>query len=401
MDISRSLLFLEEAVEKIFEGIVGGFVFRWRLVGVRLRAIVLGLFFLEETFEDGSQRVDPTGFQQFADIIFENWINQRAGHHGALGQLDPIAILAADGFDKRSEKRGVIHYLALDFEARAHVDPLIEEGVAAKGEFNRGSADVQIFRVRFPCHFFPWNAIFHGMNSTWFWAMCAPGPLSGYAPDLTNLPFFASRTEALKTIKTGVGKLLLNSKRVNDGIAVHFSETSRIADALYAADGGDRCEAYSHALMDVNRALEYAGLQYQYLSYDQVAQGELAKQGYKVFIMPHSRSVSDAECKAIREFVQNGGVVIADILPAILNGHGTPQAKSLLADLFPSLPTEASAKAGDKLPIVNSIGKGKTALIGNRLNDCRDQQTGECDRAERGFGIIFACHIRLRNERLQ
>ncbi|MBI4028334.1 MAG: beta-galactosidase, partial [Verrucomicrobia bacterium] len=220
------------------------------------------------------------------------------------------------------------------------------------------------------CHFFPWNAIFHGMNSTWFWTMGSPGPLSGYAPDLTNLPFFASRTEALKTIKTGVGKLLLNSKRVNDGIAVHFSEASRIADALYAADGGDRCEAYSHALADVNRALEYAGLQYQYLSYEQVAQGELAKQGYKVFIMPHSRSVSDAECKAIREFAQNGGMVIADLLPAILNGHGTPQAKSLLADLFPSLPAEASAKAGDKLPIVNSIGKGKTALIGNRLNDC-------------------------------
>ena len=115
--------------------------------------------------------------------------------------------------------------------------------------------------------------------------------------------------------------------------------------------------AYCRALADVNRALENAGLQYQYLSYDQVAQGELAKQGYKVFIMPHSRSVSDAECKAIREFVQNGGVVIADILPAILNGHGTPQPKSLLADLFPS----------DKPGVVNSIGKGKTVLIGDML----------------------------------
>jgi len=210
------------------------------------------------------------------------------------------------------------------------------------------------------CHFFPWNALFHGMNSTWFWTMSAPGPLSGYAPDLTRLPFFAARAEALKTIKSGAGKLLLNSKRIHDGVAVHFSETSRIADTLYADDEGDRSETYLHTLADVNRALEYAGLQYQYLSYDQVSQGELNKGEFKVFIMPHSRSVTDAECKAIREFVRNGGVLIADILPAVLNGHGTAQAKSLLADLF----------LADEPHIVNSIGKGKTALISNLLSDC-------------------------------
>jgi len=225
------------------------------------------------------------------------------------------------------------------------------------------------------CHFFPWHMILHGMNSSWFFRMSNPGPLSGHAPDFTNLPFFASRAEALKTIKHGLGKLLLNSQRENDGIAIHFSEASRITDAVYANDKkntGGLCTAYWFGLSNVNHALEDAGLQYQYLSYDQVANGDLNRSTYKVLIMPRSRSVSDAECKTIRKFVQDGGVVIADVLPATHNGHGTLLPKSLLADLFPS----------DKPGVVNSIGKGKTALIGETLTDSGNNAAAEASHWE-------------------
>lgn len=207
------------------------------------------------------------------------------------------------------------------------------------------------------CHFFPWYSLFHQLNTTWFWTMGAPGPLAGYAPDLTSLPFFESRTEALKQIRSGIGKLLLSSVRINDGIAIHHSEVSRIADSLFAAKEGDWSTGYEQAVANFNKALEDVGLQYQYVATSEIEKGALVKQSFKVLIMPHSRAVSEAEVKEIRKFVQNGGVVIADLLPGTLNGHGTPQTVSLLADLFPS----------DKPDTVTNAGNGKTVLIGNLL----------------------------------
>ncbi|MBI3920745.1 MAG: beta-galactosidase, partial [Armatimonadetes bacterium] len=207
------------------------------------------------------------------------------------------------------------------------------------------------------CHFFPWYSLFHQLNTTWFWTMGAPGPLAGYAPDLASLPFFEARTEALKSIRSGVGKLLLSSARLNDGIAIHHSEVSRIADSLFAAKDSDWCSGYSQAVASFNKVLEDIGLQYQYVATSEIEKGALAKQSFKVLVMPHSRAVSEAEAKEIRKFVQNGGVLLADLLPGTLNGHGTPQTESLLADLFPS----------DKPETVTTVGKGKTVLIGNLL----------------------------------
>ena len=208
------------------------------------------------------------------------------------------------------------------------------------------------------CHFFPWYCLFHGLNSTWFWTMGAPGYLSGYAPDLTSLPFFEARTEALRKIKSGVGKLLLHSQRQHDGIAVHFSEASRIAASFYAAKETDWCRAYPEALVNFNKALEDCGFQYEYLSYEEVAEGMLRHGGFKVLIMPQSRAISRAEAIQIRGFVRDGGIAIADIVPGILNDKGTRLETGLLAELFPS-----TAKG-----TVTPFGKGKTVLVGDLLS---------------------------------
>ena len=204
------------------------------------------------------------------------------------------------------------------------------------------------------CHFFPWYSIFNDLNTTWFWTMGHPGPLSGYAPDMTSMPFFEARTQSLGKIKAGIGKLLLQSERQNDRIAIHFSESSRIAASLYAAKEGRWGSDYSAALLSFNKALEDCGLQYDFVSYEEVENGALMEEKYRIFIMLQSRAVSEEEAEAIREFVKNGGVVIADIIPAILNEKGTIQEKGLLADLFPT----------NKKGTVTALGRGKTVLLG-------------------------------------
>ena len=207
------------------------------------------------------------------------------------------------------------------------------------------------------CHLFPWYSLFHGMNTTWFWTMGAPGPLSGYAPDFTPLPFFRARTESLRQIRGGLGRLLLSGTRDDDGIALHCSETSRIAESFFAAKEADWSSGYTRALAGFNKALEDSGFQYRYLATEQIAGGALAKDGCKVLILPHSRAISDGEADAIRRFVRAGGVAVADVLPGVLNGHGTPRPASVLADLFPS----------DTSDSVTTVGKGKSVLIGDLL----------------------------------
>ena len=204
-------------------------------------------------------------------------------------------------------------------------------------------------------HFFPWYSLFHGLNSTWFWTMGTPGPLSGYAPDLTSLPFFDASRQSLKEIRSGVFTLFRTGHRANDGIAVHYSEASRVADSLFSEDR--RCKGWMEALADVNHALEDNGLQYEYVAYEEIEGGELHKGGYRVLILPHSRAVSEAEAGAIRQFVREGGLAIADIMPGVLNGHGSKQEQSMLADLFPS------REPGT----ISAIGKGKTVLLGDKL----------------------------------
>jgi len=206
-------------------------------------------------------------------------------------------------------------------------------------------------------HYHPWYCLLHGMNTTWWWTMGEPGPFSGYAPDLTALPYFDARTRALREIKSGIGKLLLAATRQDDRIAIHFSEASRIADALYSKQANPWYFEYEDAIGGIARALEDAGLQYRFVAYAEIEQGLLQRDGYRLLFLPHSRVLSDAEAEHIRAFVDAGGVVMADIVPGTLTPTGATRATPALADAFP-----------DAAPgTVTQLRKGRTVLLGDAL----------------------------------
>lgn len=207
------------------------------------------------------------------------------------------------------------------------------------------------------CQTHAWYSLFHHMNSEWWWTMGSPGPVSGYAPDLTSLACFEARTQALREIKAGIGKLVLSSTRADDGIAIHFSESSRIADALYSEKSDYwKCD-YEDALGNLVRPLEDAGFQYRFVAYEEIENGTLQERGYRVLFLPHSRAVSDREAAQILEFARKGGVVIADILPATLTKTGGKRPASALQQLFPE----------DKPGTVTRVGQGSAILVGTDL----------------------------------
>ncbi len=69
------------------------------------------------------------------------------------------------------------------------------------------------------------------------------------------------------------------------------------------------------------KALEDNGVKGRFVSYEQIANGELISKGYKVLIMDRTMAMSPEEIAAVKAFADAGGVVIADNQTAIYDGH--------------------------------------------------------------------------------
>lgn len=147
-------------------------------------------------------------------------------------------------------------------------------------------------------------------------------------------------------LRNGIGALLIASERQTDPIAIHYSQASmRTEWMLLQRPKGDawlrRTSSSEERDSDFMllreswcRAIEDLGLQYNFVAYGQVAQGELLKRGYRVLVLPRSSSLSAAETQAIRDFVEQGGTLIADGEPGAFDEHSRRLAHSRLADVF-------------------------------------------------------------------
>src|SRR5258708_38445342 len=164
-------------------------------------------------------------------------------------------------------------------------------------------------------------------------------------------------------LRNGLGALLVASERQADPIAIHYSQASmRTAWMLVQKPKGDawvrrtssseeRDSDFMRLRESWCRAIEDLGLQYNFVAYGQVEQGELLKRGYRVLVLPRSSSLSAAEARAIREFVEQGGTLIADSEPGTFDEHSRRLPHSSLADVFAA----------------PAFGKGRAVLVNAHL----------------------------------
>ena len=168
-------------------------------------------------------------------------------------------------------------------------------------------------------------------------------------------------------LRDGYGALIINSHLVNNRIAIHYSQPSmRTAWMLQERPKGDewmqhhagyqrRHNRFTRLRVSWCELIEDEGLQYNFVSYRQIPKGELLKRGYPVLILPDSSSLSQAEAKAIREYVAQGGIIISDGIPGTYDEHSKKLPQSPLADLFPGPNTEQVN--------VHRYGKGQAILL--------------------------------------
>ena len=165
------------------------------------------------------------------------------------------------------------------------------------------------------------GSVLDGLSGTSYWHE----PLF-LNPDLTA----STGAERLSQISLpwikGPMNLLFEAEWPTRGAAVLYSQSSIRASAF--AIRGERSFGTWAGV------LEAMGLDYQGLSYEQLAKGELVKRKFRVLILPECVALSRQECDQIRVFAEGGGVVIADLRPAVFNEHCTPFPKGALDDFF-------------------------------------------------------------------
>jgi hypothetical protein len=135
-------------------------------------------------------------------------------------------------------------------------------------------------------------------------------------------------------------------RRLDDRIAIHYSQASLRAHWMFdSREDRDtwprRFSSYEAVWSRIARVrdgfmrvVEDLGLQYNFVSYEQVETDELINGGYKVLLLPESVAMSPLEAQKIREFVEAGGTVIADNMTGTMDEHCRRLAHGQLDDLF-------------------------------------------------------------------
>lgn len=133
--------------------------------------------------------------------------------------------------------------------------------------------------------------------------------------------------EECADIKSGIGKLFIETKFTDDGIALPYSVASIYCGELVGVN--HKGDLYNH-----KNIVQELGFQHTTLSTAQIAQRDLQKRGFKLLFLPAVICLSDDTIAAITEFVRKGGVVVADYAAALRDEHGKKRDKDPVARLF-------------------------------------------------------------------
>ena len=160
-----------------------------------------------------------------------------------------------------------------------------------------------------------WRRLFYGHSgASIFWHYTLLNP------DLTLSAQGEALVETFGKVQSGIGRVFMNSKVIEDGVAIHFSMASirgawmtdgKIVESVVSAR--KTSEAFAELMNRRDRwvqELEKRGIQFRFLATPQIEKDELSN--YKILILPYSIALSDREIARIEEFAARGGRVYID-----------------------------------------------------------------------------------------
>ncbi|UCH36285.1 MAG: beta-galactosidase trimerization domain-containing protein, partial [Armatimonadota bacterium] len=196
--------------------------------------------------------------------------------------------------------------------------------------------------------FLPWWSVFHGLNvhGLYFGGISArwfDERLLG--PDLSFMPGVAKIVAQHDELRSGLAKLLFNARKVNDGVAIVYSPDSIHASAVFdrglpkapewdAQDTGSDLYIYMQCWEGLMYLLGDLGLSFDVVPSSHLGDGQFLERGFRVLVMPLNLRVTAAEVETIRQFISDGGVLIADAFPGMFDGRCRADHSGVLADVF-------------------------------------------------------------------
>ncbi len=220
-----------------------------------------------------------------------------------------------------------------------------------------------------------WWGLFHHHRGSIIWDANIP-EYRFVDPETREItPSAQTFADTFLELHQGIGKLILNSCRLHDGIAIHYSQASMqvhwLLDNVGNArkwpvhSGGDHDSHFIAVRNGWTKVIEDLGLQYEFVGRGHIEEGKLGNGEYRVLILPQSLAVSALEVEQIREFVRAGGVLVADYRVATMNGHGRDLGRGQLDDVFGVTRVKSQAKGAG----VNGIEDlDSLRLKGQKLN---------------------------------
>jgi len=185
-------------------------------------------------------------------------------------------------------------------------------------------------------------------------------------------PHILANKQTFKEIQGEISKYIVNPKTLSDPdpIGIYYSHPSIQAGwAMDAIVHGKTWIKRTGTLDNENqtmgvlrkvwcKTLEDLGFQYDFVSYLDVEEAKVnLNKRFRVIILPKTVCLSNKEADALREFVEKGGVLIADYLCGILDEHGKGRSQGVLDDLFGVVREESAGYMN---------GKGLTEIDGEK-----------------------------------
>ncbi len=186
-----------------------------------------------------------------------------------------------------------------------------------------------------------WRMISDGFDGVWWWRWDGIGRFHGFlAPDWHPWDDTSGVIiDEMRDIRDGVGTLMQRMVMPHDGIGLLYSMPSVYADGVEPRRGGSIDRAHN-AFLDATQDL---GFQAHYLSDRTITEGDLTDGDERALILPYCRAISDEVATQIRDFVRDGGLLIADLQPGERDGHCKPRTAGVLDDVFGVVQTPSGA----------------------------------------------------------
>ena len=148
-----------------------------------------------------------------------------------------------------------------------------------------------------------------------------------YSPYDAFLPQARWVADLTRPLREGVGKLLAEHRPFQrEPVAFLYSQPSLYSMGIL---GKTIDPANPHLMVrpadwardSLQRMLTDAGVQFSYVSEKQVQQDHA--RGIRLLVLSSCVALEPATCKALEQFVANGGIVLADLCPGVWDHHGT------------------------------------------------------------------------------